>query len=90
MPLVLVHAGTGVVARRGGLPAEAAVEARARQALVQVRVAQPPSPASATAAGVVSDAVHTVAVLAPALRAVVDVLAARRALEVEVKLSKIS
>ena len=49
MPLVLLHAGAGVVARLHGLLAEAAVQARARQALVQVGVAQPPSPAGAAA-----------------------------------------
>ena len=52
MPLVLLHAGAGVVARLHGLLAEAAVQARAREALVQVVAAQPPGPAHiATAVG---------------------------------------
>ena len=54
MPLVLLHAGAGVVARLDGLLAEAAVQARARQALVQVGVAQPPGPPGAAALGIVN------------------------------------
>lgn len=79
LALVLVEAVAGVVAGGEGLPTGAPVHAGRLGALVQVLVTQPAGPARPAGAGVVADAVHAGAVLAPAGHTLVQVGLAQRA-----------
>ena len=74
LALVLGRTGARVVPGDDGLVAEAAVQTRLVLALVLVQVTQPARPALLAGAGVVPNAVLALAVLAPVLQALVNVL----------------